>query len=173
MSRGIPSTFEGIVYPSRMALARHLAPRLGRRAEVVRNMLRQFGDDAHAVVRQLQSRPRRKRKPITYDGVAYPNRAALARHLARRLVATADAVHRMLRRHHDNVDDVLAALARQDSVIPGRRFTTKADFLRHLQRHYDVPERTLRGWVYHLLPEQVIARAIAWQWQGKSRRRAG
>ena len=106
--------FEGVEYPSQRALARHLVPLVGRNMEYVRETLVRLGS-GEAVVehfaripsRNMKQRARhdlscwtgrrgRKGKPVVFEGVEYPSREALARHLALRLGRSARTVRYLL-----------------------------------------------------------------------------
>jgi hypothetical protein len=54
----VPIVYDGEIFPSRSAMARHLAPILGKSAVTLARALLDAGDDAEAVVRRYQPEPR-------------------------------------------------------------------------------------------------------------------
>lgn len=103
-----PIIYNGVVYPSRAALARVLAPRLAISVNSVTGLLSQYHGDVDAVLRSRdQPPPPRRTRPITYNGVTYPNRLALARLLVPHLGVGFERIWQLLRQHHDDVDAML------------------------------------------------------------------
>ena len=74
--------YQGQQFPSRKALAEHLAPLLGRSVAALEVALRRYSDNIERVVGGLVQPSAGKAIPIVYQGRQFPNRAALARHLA-------------------------------------------------------------------------------------------
>jgi hypothetical protein len=67
----IPTVYDGRVFPSRGAMAKHLAPILGKSATTLARALLDAGDDAEAVVRRYQpEEPAAMRKVLSHDEVA-------------------------------------------------------------------------------------------------------
>jgi hypothetical protein len=100
--------YDGITYPSRAALARHLAPLVGRSVETVWYMLERLRDDGADVVRRCAGPCRyRMGKPIAFEGVTHHSRGALARHLAPRVGRTFRAVEVMLAELGDDGEAVV------------------------------------------------------------------
>jgi hypothetical protein len=98
----IPIAYRGQRFPSRQALADHLAPLVGKTRSTMRTLLSRYDGD---VERTLASR----RRPITFEGQAFPHRKALAQYLAPRLHRPIRSVEGLLRCHNDDVAAVLLA----------------------------------------------------------------
>jgi hypothetical protein len=98
----IPIAYRGQQFPSRQALADHLAPLVGKTRSTMRTLLSRYDGD---VERALASR----RRPITFEGQVFPHRKALARYLAPRLHRPVRSVEGLLRCHNDDVAAVLLA----------------------------------------------------------------
>jgi hypothetical protein len=98
----IPIAYRGQRFPSRQALADHLAPLVGKTRSTMRTLLSRYDGD---VERTLASR----RRPITFEGQAFPHRKALAQYLAPRLHRPVRSVEGLLRCHNDDVAAVLLA----------------------------------------------------------------
>ena len=67
-----PTAFEGQVFPSRQALARHLSPLLGRSVTTLASLLSRYDGDVERVVRSTQ---RNRFRPIAFGGRVFPTRA--------------------------------------------------------------------------------------------------
>jgi hypothetical protein len=114
-------TFDGHSYSSRVELARHLAPLTRRSVEACKGLLKRHGDDAALVLERC-----RRSLSLTFDWQEYPNRFALARHLAPLTGRSAQACNAMLRKHGDDAARVLlqyqaSAMAWSASQISRRR----------------------------------------------------
>jgi hypothetical protein len=93
---GIPIMYQGQQFPSRKALAEHLAPLLGRSVAALEVALRRYSDNIERVVGGLVQPSAGKAIPIVYQGQRFPNRAALARYLAPLVAAGADRIEQVL-----------------------------------------------------------------------------
>jgi hypothetical protein len=78
----LPTTYAGETFPSRRALAAHLARLTGRSVSTVEQFLSRNGGDAEAFVAHARSVQADSRIPTTYDGRTFPSRTALAEYLA-------------------------------------------------------------------------------------------
>jgi hypothetical protein len=67
----IPIVYHGKIFPSRGAMAKHLAPILGKSAATLARALIHAGDDAEAVVRRyLPEEPAPRVKALSHDEIA-------------------------------------------------------------------------------------------------------
>jgi len=83
----IPIVYEGQIFPSRGAMAKHLAPILGKSAVTLARALLNAGDDAEAVVRRYRpEEPEPRVKTLSHDEIAT---RFLRERLAKGPVATA------------------------------------------------------------------------------------
>jgi hypothetical protein len=149
-----PVAFEGVEYPNRIALARHLAPRVGRSVGAVRLMLSRKKENGGAVVRhyaQMKPCPLRTMKPIAYDGVTYPSRAALARHLAPQVRRSAEAVEGMLIKLGDDVEAVVQRYAQMPPskliVFEDVTYRSRFALARHLALRLGRCVSSMDGWL--------------------------
>ena len=100
-----PTAFEGQVFPSRQALARHLSPLLGRSVTTLASLLSRYNGDVERVVR---SRQKDRFCPAAFGGRVFPTRKALAEHLAPRLRRSPEAVVMLLLRRNDDAARLMA-----------------------------------------------------------------
>jgi hypothetical protein len=98
-------------------------------------------------------------KPIVFDGVTYPSRSALARHLAPQTGRPYTAVKTALAIYHDDVAAVLALYDRRNVKLENETFASKHAFCQALHRRHGVPQSTLRYWARHFSPVEVVAKA--------------
>jgi hypothetical protein len=85
----IPTVYGGKVFPSRGAMAKHLAPILGKSPTTLAHGLLDAGDDAEAVVRRYRpEEPAAARKTPSHDEVAMRFRSGSTRDHARPLLLT-------------------------------------------------------------------------------------
>ena len=96
----IPIVYQGQQFPSRKALADHLAPLVGKTRSTLVTLLFRYDGDVERAVAQ--------RRPITFEGQVF-HRAALAEYLAPRLHRPARSVEVLLRNYNDDVEAVLLA----------------------------------------------------------------
>jgi hypothetical protein len=114
--KAIPIVYQGQQFPTRAALARHLAPLVGKtRSTLITQLSRYDGDVERAVAPG--------RRPITFEGRVFPHRKALAEYLAPRLHRPVRSVEWLLFSHNDDVAAVL--LASPYRQRPRRVFATK------------------------------------------------
>jgi hypothetical protein len=78
----IPTTYAGETFPSRRALAAHLARLTGRSVSTVEQFLSRNGGDAEAFMAHARSVQADSRIPTVYGGRTFPSRTALADYLA-------------------------------------------------------------------------------------------
>jgi hypothetical protein len=98
----IPVVYQGQQFPSRNALADHLAPLVGKtRSTLITLLSRYDGDVERAVAPQ--------RRSIAFEGQVFPHRKALAEYLAPRLHRPARSVEALLINYNDDVEAVLLA----------------------------------------------------------------
>jgi hypothetical protein len=102
MARPIKAEFDGEIFPSQRALAKHLAARLGLSRNYVGDLLRAHDGDPAAVL----STPRLT-KPAEYDGRSFASLTELARYLAARLGRSVSAVQGLLSRYKGDAATVV------------------------------------------------------------------
>jgi hypothetical protein len=113
---GNPIDHEGVRYPSLSALARHFAETFSVTVGRAEQLLRRLGPPEAA--RRLA----RPKMWFVHDGVAYPSRGALARHLARTFGVPAGTVWAWLERN--NVEDAVRRCEQRCAfaeAMPGSR----------------------------------------------------
>src|SRR5262249_23604436 len=67
----VPTVYEGQIFPSRGAMAKHLAPILGKSATTLARALHDASDDAEAVVRSYRpEEPAPRVKALSHDEIA-------------------------------------------------------------------------------------------------------
>jgi hypothetical protein len=98
-------------------------------------------------------------KPIVFEGVTYPSRRALARHLAPRTGRPYTTVATALVIYHDDVAAVLALYDRLNVKLENETFASQHAFCQALHRRHGVPQGTLRYWAKHFSPAEVVAKA--------------
>jgi hypothetical protein len=96
----IPIVYQGQQFPSRKALADHLAPLVGKTRSTLVTLLFRYDGDVERAVAQ--------RRSIAFEGQVF-HRAALAKYLAPRLHRPARSVEVLLRNYNDDVEAVLLA----------------------------------------------------------------
>jgi hypothetical protein len=107
----IPITHDGVEYPSRSQLARHLAATLGGNLNTWESRLSLTNGD---VARALEmANYRRPLLPLSYDGQSFPSRRALARYLATKLGGTRTGWNGRLQRANDDVARVVRGAQRR------------------------------------------------------------
>jgi hypothetical protein len=102
--KAIPIVYQGRQFPNRAALARHLAPLVGKTRSTLITLLSRYDGDVERVVAPIS-----RRRPITFEGQVFPHRKALAEYLAPRLNRPARSVEGLLIHHNDDVEAVLLA----------------------------------------------------------------
>ena len=102
----IPIVYQGQQFPSRKALADHLAPLVGKTRSTLITLLSRYDGDVERAIASLSPR-----RPITFEGQVFPHRKALAEYLAPRLHRPARSVEVLLRNYNDDVEAVLLAKA--------------------------------------------------------------
>ena len=100
--KAIPIVYQGQQFPNRAALARHLAPLVGKTRSTLITLLSRYDGDVERAVAP-------GRRPITFEGRVFPHRKALAEYLAPRLHRPARSVEVLLRNYNDDVGAVLVA----------------------------------------------------------------
>ena len=109
----IPIVYRGRKFPSRKALADHLAPLVGKTRLTLITLLSRYDGDVERAVAPA-------RRPITFEGRVFPHRKALAEYLAPRLHRPARSVEVLLRNYNDDVGAVLVASPYRPSGRPRR-----------------------------------------------------
>jgi hypothetical protein len=121
----IPIVYQGQQFPSRKALAEHLAPLLGRSVAALKGSLYRHNDNIERVVGGLVQPSSGKAIPIVYQGQQFPNRAALARHLAPLVGKTRSTLITLLSRYDGDVDRAVTpqrrSIAFEGQVFPHRK----------------------------------------------------
>ena len=102
--KAIPIVYQGRQFPNRAALAKHLAPLVGKTRSTLITLLSRYDGDVERAVA-----PFSQHRPITFEGQAFPHRKALATYLAPRLHRPARSVEGLLIQHNDDVEAVLLA----------------------------------------------------------------
>ena len=98
----IPIVYQGQQFPSRKALADHLAPLVGKTRSTLITLLSRYDGDIERAVA-----PFSQHRPITFEGQVFPYRKALAEYLAPRLHRPVRSVEALLFSHNDDVAAVL------------------------------------------------------------------
>jgi hypothetical protein len=101
---GIPIVYQGQQFPSRRALADHLAPFVGKTRSTLITLLSRHDGDVERAVASFS-----RRRSITFEGQVFPHRKALAEYLAPRLHRPARSVEALLINYNDDVEAVLVA----------------------------------------------------------------
>jgi hypothetical protein len=114
---GIPIVYQGQQFPSRKALAKHLAPLLGRSVAALEMALCRHNDNIERVVGGGLVQPSAgKAIPIVYQGQQFPNRATLARHLAPLVGKKRSTLITLLSRYDGDVERAVAPLSRRRPI---------------------------------------------------------
>jgi hypothetical protein len=100
----IPIVYQGQQFPSRRALADHLAPFVGKTRSTLITLLSRYDGDIERAVASFS-----RRRSITFAGQVFPHRKALAEYLAPRLHRPARSVEALLINYNDDVEAVLVA----------------------------------------------------------------
>ena len=127
----IPTTYDGQTFPSRRALAAHLARLTGRSVRTVEQFLSRNGGDAEAFMAHARSVQADSRIPATYDGRTFPSRTALAEHLAPLLGRPWRSVAQSLCKTRGDADLLVArvrARAARSSSLASRAATYPVTF---------------------------------------------
>ena len=128
---GIPIKYQGQLFPTRKALAEHLAPLLGKSGGAVEMALGRH--DVEQAIDRMQNRSAvGNARPISYQGQQFRSRAALAEYLASSVGRTKSTLVSMLSRYDGDVERVLAAHPRGPISFEGKVFRSRralADYL--------------------------------------------
>ena len=128
---GNPIVYQGQQFPSRRALAQHLAPLTGRSVAALQVALSRHKGDLERV---LLEKPRRKQPPL-YQGQQFPSMTALAEHLAPLTGRSVAALQVALSRHKGNLERTLQ-LRDKGKAIPavyrGQQFPSLTALAKHL-----------------------------------------
>jgi hypothetical protein len=111
-----PCSHEGVAYASFVALARHLAPSLGKSQSAIARQLTKFAGDVGKVIEFYRSPPPalqcENAHPAVYNGIEFPSQTALGRYLSGIIPGhTPKAIAHQLRRFAGDVDKVIAFYA--------------------------------------------------------------
>ena len=143
---GIPIVYQGQQFPSRKALAEHLAPLLGRSVAALEVALRSHNDNIERVVGGLVQPSSGKAIPITYQGQQFPNRAALAKHLAPLVGKTRSTLITLLSRYDGDVERAIAPLSqRRPITFEGQVFPHRKALAEYLAPRLHRPARSVQG----------------------------
>ena len=143
---GIPIVYQGQQFPSRKALAEHLAPLLGRSVAALEVALRSHNDNIERVVGGLVQPSSGKAIPIVYQGQQFPNRAALAKHLAPLVGKTRLTLITLLSRYDGDVERAIASLSpRRPITFEGQAFPHRKALAEYLAPRLHRPVRSVEG----------------------------
>jgi hypothetical protein len=143
---GIPVTYQGRWFPTRKALAKHLAPLLGKSVGAVEMALGRY-DVEHAIDR-MQKGVRSaagNARPLSYQGQHFPSRAALAEYLVPSVGRTKSTLVSMLSRYDGDVERVLAAHPRGPISFEGKVFRSRRALADYLAPHLHRPARAVEA----------------------------
>jgi hypothetical protein len=168
--RAIPLRYDGKDFPSRRALAKHLAGITGRSWQTCNRRLGQFDNDIERVIGfagKVAVRPAK----FSHAGQEFSSREELARHVAAVVGRSWFTCREWLRRFDDDVESVIAHAAKAPThawvpiTIVGRTFPSQVGFARYLQKNYGVTVDAVSGWLQakHLSPEHCLERARAYR----------
>ena len=102
--KAIPIVYQGRQFPNRTALARHLAPLVGKTRSTLITLLSRYDGDV-----ERAANPISRRRSIAFEGQVFPHRKALAQYLAPGLHRPVRSVAGLLLHHNDDVEAVLLA----------------------------------------------------------------
>ena len=171
---GIPIVYQGQQFPSRKALAEHLAPLLGRSVAALEVALRRHNDNIERVVGGGLVQPSSgKAIPIVYQGQQFPNRAALARHLAPLVGKTRSTLITLLSRYDGDVERAVAPLSqRRPITFEGQVFPHRKALAEYLAPRLHRPARSVEGLLINH-NDDVEAVLLARPYRQRPRRVAG
>jgi hypothetical protein len=163
--------YQGQQFPSRKALAEHLAPLLlGRSVAALEVALRSHNDNIERVVGGGLVQPSSgKAIPIIYQGQQFPNRAALAKHLAPLVGKTRLTLITLLSRYDGDVERVVAQ--RRPIAFEGQVFH-RAALAEYLAPRLHRPARSVEVLLRNY-NDDVEAVLVARPYRRRSRRLAG
>jgi hypothetical protein len=157
--------YDGKTFPSREALAKHLAEITGRSWQACVAWLQRFDNDPLRVIEHAKTaRPQRYTIP-------FENRNYTRKELAQRLAEITGRSWRTcdwwLHRFENAPLRVIehAATAAENTLRPvavgGRTFPSQAAFAYYIQTHYGPSIKTMEQWLSykHLTPEECLERA--------------
>jgi len=101
-----PIVYQGRQFPTRTALAEHLAPLLGKSVVATRMALYRHNDNVERI--RAGRQPARNVNPIVYRGQQFPSRKALAAYLAPLLGRSSSRIRALLTKYNGDVARVLA-----------------------------------------------------------------
>jgi hypothetical protein len=168
---GIPIVYQGQQFPSRKALAEHLAPLLGRSVAALEVALRSHNDNIERVVGGLVKPSSGKAIPITYQGQQFPNRAALAKHLAPLVGKTRSSLITLLSRYNGDVERALAS-RRRPITFEGQAFPHRKALAEYLAPRLHRPARSVEALLINY-NDDVEAVLLARPYRQRPRRFAG
>jgi hypothetical protein len=170
---GIPIVYQGQQFPSRKALAEHLAPLLGRSVAALEVALRRYSDNIERVVGGLVQPSAGKAIPIVYQGQQFPNRAALARHLAPLVGKTRSTLITLLSRYDGDVERAVAPLSRRRPItFEGQVFPHRKALAEYLAPRLHRPARSVEALLINY-NDDVEAVLLARPYRQRPRRVAG
>jgi hypothetical protein len=130
-----PISYNGQEFPSRYALAEHLAPILGKPVITIASAISRYNGD----VARVMAPP--TKIIYSFEGRSFTTRLALAEHLAPLLGKPARSVEQMLIRCRDDIATVLARDKRY--AFDGRYFRSRQAVARHLSQEFDKSFRAI------------------------------
>ena len=146
---GIPIVYQGQQFPSRKALAEHLAPLLGRSVVALKVALSRHSDDIERVVGGLVQPSSGKAIPIVYQGQQFPNRAALAKHLAPLVGKTRLTLTTLLSRYDGDVERAVTPISRRRPIpFEGQVFPHRKALAEYLAPRLHRPVRSVEGLLF-------------------------
>ena len=170
---GIPIVYQGQQFPSRKALAEHLAPLLGRSVAALELALCRHNDNIERVVRGPVQPSSGKAIPIVYQGRQFPNRAALARHLAPLVGKTRSTLITLLSRYDGDVERAVTPISRRRPItFEGQVFPHRKALAEYLAPRLHRPARSVEGLLINY-NDDVEAVLLARPYRQRPRRVAG
>ena len=145
-SSGIPIVYRGQQFPSRKALAKHLAPLLGKSVGALAMALSRY--DVEHVIDRIQNGVRlsaENMRPISYRGQQFPSRAALANYLAPLVGKTKSTLTTMLSRYEGDVERMLLARPMGPISFEGKVFRSRRALADYLAPRLHRPSRSVEA----------------------------
>jgi hypothetical protein len=140
--------YQGQQFPNRLALARHLAPLLGKSVSAVNAALCRYHGDAERVVERIRNpQPAPHARPVVFRGQRFPTREALVDHLAPLSGKTKASLRTLLCRYDGDGERALAPARRPHRPISfeGRVFPHRKALARYLAPRLQRPVQSVEG----------------------------
>jgi hypothetical protein len=168
---GIPIMYQHQQFPSRKALAKHLAPLLGRSVAALEAALCRYNGDIRRVVGDAVQPPRYNAIPTVYQGQQFPSRAALADHLALFSGKTRSTMQTLLSRYDGDVERAVAS-PRRPITFEGQTFPHRKALAEYLApRASSKPHPTRSCYNRASMKRLKRGACMAWRWLRAIQRR--